>query len=88
MKDKIEIEINPNDFEGNPNNYCSSHKGGKPYISVGFSAKSYGSGFPCDNEEEILRAIKHCKEWVIKEGDIPVVVDLRENKKVGQMTLF
>ena len=45
--------------------------------SVGFFAKTYGSGSPCNNEKEVQKAIEHCKEWIIKEGDTPVVEDIR-----------
>ncbi len=53
--------------------YDPSVKGGCKYTSVGFSASSYGMGSPCDTPEEVESAIRHAKEWIRKEGDIPVV---------------
>ncbi len=68
---KVEITIT----EGH--NYTENVKGGAPYTSVGFEANRYGYGSPCDNERQIQSAIRHAKEWIRKEGDIPVVVDKR-----------
>lgn len=59
---------------------------GNWYASVGFSARRYGSGSPCSNEEEIQEAIKSCREWILKEGDIPFIRDLRKQEK--QMNLL
>jgi hypothetical protein len=58
---------------------------GKPYTSVGFMASHYGSGSPCDTPEDIASAIEHAKEWIKREGDIPIVKDTREGK--GQLRL-
>ena len=57
------------------------------HISVGFTASSYGGGSPCDNEEEVNRAVKNFKNWIEKEGDIPEVKDLR-GKQFAQSKLF
>ena len=46
-------------------------------FDVGFSASNYGGGSPCNTEEEIQEAINHYIEWIKKEGDIPVIVELR-----------
>ena len=76
--EKVYIEI-----EGGQH-YDKSVKGGAEYTSVGFSGRGYGSGSPCDNKEAIKRAVKSCEEWVLKEGDIPIIRDLR----IKQQTLF
>jgi len=67
-------------------NYCDSVKNGAEYTSVGFNTSIYGSGSPCDNEEEIESSIKYAKEWIKREGDIPIVNDLR--KKVDLSSFF
>lgn len=68
---KIIIEIT----EGH--NYDESVNDGRPFTSVHFQASTYGCGAPCDSEDEIQEAIKHQKEWIVKEGDIPIVEDKR-----------
>ncbi len=69
MKNKVFIIIEKG-------RYCPSHEGGKEHTSVGFMTNTYGSANPCDTPEEVEAAIRHSKEWIIREGDIPVV----ENK--------
>jgi len=76
MNNKVIIEI----IEGY--HYNKSVKNGASFTSVGFSANTYGSGYPCDTPEDIQRAIQHHKAWIIKEGDIPIVRDLREKSKL------
>ena len=78
MNKKVEIIITDVDLEGNKLRYDESVKGGMEHLSVGFSASHYGSGSPCDNEKEVSQAVKHCKEWIIREGDIPFIVDKRK----------
>ena len=65
MKDKVFIEIEKRDYG----------------ISVGFSARRYGAGSPCDNEEEVKESIKSQSRWIMKEGDIPMIRDLRIKQK-------
>ena len=59
-----------------------------PY-AVGFNATNYGSGNPqptrargaggpCNNEAEIKSVVEHCREWIKREGDIPITKDLRK----------
>lgn len=74
MKEKVIVKIKKG-------KYSPSVKNGAEYISVGFSAKSYGAGSPCDNEKEMHEAIKHQSDWITKEGDIPIVKDLRFSGK-------
>ena len=69
-------------------NYDPSHKNGKEYVSVDFMANRYGSALPCDNEEQVKDAIISCKKWIIEEGDIPMVKDLRNAPNLTQQTLF
>ena len=57
--------------------YAEGVYGGKAYTSVGFQTNRYGSGSPCDNEEEINRSVKMCRERILEEGDIPIVNDKR-----------
>ena len=78
MKEKVIIEVEDREEDGTKRRYVSSVKNGMDYISVGFTAKRYGSSSPCDNDDEIDRAIKNCKEWIIKEGDIPILQDKRK----------
>lgn len=74
MKQKVFIEIEYLDI---PNVDRSQR------FSVHFYAKRYGSGSPCNNEQEVKKAIQSCIEWIKKEGDIPIVRDLRQ-----QVNLF
>ncbi len=62
MKKKVQIIIEASD---------------KFYAMVGFMASTYGRGGHADNEEEVEKAILNCKAWILREGDIPVVVDKR-----------
>lgn len=55
------------------------------YTSVGFMANRYGMGYPCNSEEDIKEGIKHAKEWILREGDKPIVVDKRDGH--GQLKL-
>lgn len=57
--------------------YRPTVKDGKEYTSVSCMSSSYGSGHPCDNEDEIQSAIKSCKEMIRGEGDIPILEDNR-----------
>ena len=86
VKEKVVIEIEPNRF------YDKSHKNGAMYTSVSFSARLYGSYGGCDSDEEINKSIERNKQWIIEEGDIPQVLDMRKQAiipvAVGQQTLF
>ena len=75
---KVEIEITDG------HNYVKSVKNGMAYTSVGYSTNRYGGSSPCDNETEIQRAIKHAKEAIKREGDIPIVVDNRKIKGLNR----
>lgn len=61
---------------------------GKPFTGVGFNASHYGAGSPCDTPEDVASAIKHAKEWIMRSGDTPIVVDLRAVQQMGQLRLF
>ena len=74
---KVEIVIT----EGH--NYCESHSG-RTYTSVRFHGRGYGRSAPCDNEKEIQEQIEYCKKWIREEGDIPVVVDKRNETLLTQ----
>lgn len=58
-------------------------KGGQEFTSVGFMAKTYGGCGGCDTEEEIQNSVKSYKGWILKEGDIPIVKDLRIEQSLG-----
>ena len=73
---KVEIVIT----EGH--NYNERVKGGAAFTSVDYGTYNYGGGSPCDNDEEINSAIKHAKEVIKSEGDIPVVVDRRKKAQL------
>jgi len=72
---KVEIKITKG-------NYVKSVKGGVEFTSVNYSGKTYGGSSPCDNPDEINRAIKWARERIIEEGDKPVLVDERERAKL------
>ena len=59
--------------------YDSSHKNGCAYTSVDLSAGNYGGCGGHENEDDIQSAVNNYKDWVIREGDIPVVIDKRIN---------
>ena len=69
MKKKVIIKISKG-------RYSHGTKNGAEYTCVGFQAKWYGSGSPCDTPEQIKSSIEHCKKWIRKEGDIPIVKNL------------
>lgn len=71
---KAIITITPNRF------YDKSHKEGAMFTSVDMEGHNYGSASPCDNDEEIISAIKHCKEWATREGQKYEIIDLRPKK--------
>jgi len=73
VKQKVKIVITPNNF------FCKSVNNGSEYTSVNFNAKNYGSASPCVTNEEINSAIQRCKDWIIMEGDKPIVKDKRDN---------
>lgn len=84
-REQVGVRIKPKKVEiiiEDGHNYAEGIKGGAPFTSVGFNAISYGAGHPCDNEEEIQNAIKHCKDWIKYEGDIPVIVDKRKKAQL------
>lgn len=58
---------------------------GGPYTSVGFFSNTYGGSGGCkrDDPEEINSSVEHYKAWIIKEGDIPIVKDYRQEKKLS-----
>jgi len=59
--------------------YDPSVKNRAEYTSVWLTGNmNYGGGSPCDNDQEIKKAIDHFKEWAIKEGDIPEIIDNRK----------
>lgn len=76
MKKKVEIVIT----EGQ--HYVKSVKNGREFTSVDYSGGRYGGSSPCDNDEEIKRAIEHAKETILKEGDKPVIRDERKKAKL------
>lgn len=70
MKNKVEIKVERgHKFKPSINNGCD-------FTSVGFNANTYGMGYPCKTEQSVNSAIKHAKEWIRKNGDIPIVVGL------------
>lgn len=71
MKKQVKIIISDG------NKYHPSVKNGAYYTSVDFQGSNYGAGYPCDNEREIKHAIEHQKRWIIREGDVPIIVDKR-----------
>lgn len=85
MKNKVKIVISDKDFEGNYREFDKSvpGKGGKRFIDVSCNANTYGSHSPCSSSEEIKSAVTYCKEWIIREGDIPIVEDIREKNTLA-----
>lgn len=80
MNNKVIIEITA----GHHFNKSVPEKGGNEYTLVDMNASSYGSYSPCSTEEEVMSAIKSCREWAKREGDRPVVDDQRI-KQTGLM---
>lgn len=74
MNKKVEIIIETRDEKGNP----FAFEDGMKFTSVGFSASTYGAGTPCKTDDEIRSSIEHQKQRIIREGDIPVVIDKRQ----------
>lgn len=77
MKKKIIIHIDKG-------RYAPSCKNGAEYTDVHFQASRYGGGSPCDNPIEVEDAIQHFKEWIEREGDIPIVENHIEEKTLGE----
>ena len=72
MNDKVEIIIE----EGH--HYSFKEKLGIEFTSVGYDGRNYGGASPCDNPEEIRRAIEHAKKRITEEGDRPIIIDKRK----------
>ncbi|MCP4185562.1 MAG: hypothetical protein GY761_20025 [Hyphomicrobiales bacterium] len=64
--------------------YIESIKDGREYTSVGFQTSKYGSASPCDTDEQVNNAIASCKEWIINEGDIPIIENTIEKRQLTQ----
>lgn len=73
MKNKVYIIIEKG-------RYAPGIEDEKEFTSVGFTANTYGSSNPCDTQEEVEAAIRHSKEWIVREGDIPVVDNRIESR--------
>ena len=56
---------------------------GKEFTAVDCRASSYGSGNPCNSQEEVDAAVLHCQTMIRNEGDIPVVDNKIETKSLG-----
>lgn len=67
LKEKVIITVSK------PRPYAPGIKDGILHKSVGFMARTYGQGSPCDTEEEVKKSIQWQKECVLKHGDIPIV---------------
>ncbi|AQQ71420.1 hypothetical protein SMSP2_01794 [Limihaloglobus sulfuriphilus] len=59
--------------------YSCLDKLGQEFTSVSYAGKLYGGASPCNNPEQITRAIAGAKKSIIKEGDTPKLKDQREN---------
>ncbi len=64
--------------------YMGSVNGGREFTSVGFQTPRYGSASPCDTDEEVKNAVASCKEWIIEEGDIPIIENTLEKRQLTQ----
>jgi hypothetical protein len=58
-------------------------KRGNGGTNVGFNAPTYGSRSPCHSRKRVNEAIDHCKAWIKREGDIPVI-----DNQIEKRTLF
>ena len=63
--------------------YSPSVKGGAEFTSVDYSASTYGGASPCDNKGEVEQAIRHAKDVIRQEGDIPIVDNQVESRTLG-----
>lgn len=77
MKNKVFIIIEKG-------RYTSGINDEKEYTAVGFMASTYGSANPCDTPEQIEDAIRHSKEWITREGDIPIVDNKIETRTLDE----
>ena len=82
MKKKVFIDIS----SGHHYHKSVDNVGGMPFISVDYGerkdgrAAQYVGACPCNNEKEVQHAVKHAKEVIIKDGDIPIIRDFREDE--------
>ena len=74
-KNSVEIRITKG-------NYHPSHNNGARFTSVDYSGSSYGACAPCDNSEEIKLFIEHAKATILRNGDIPIIQDEREEARL------
>ncbi len=75
MNNKIEILVEMD-------NYDKDVKGGAEHFGVMYTASTYGGASPCDTIEAKNKAILHAKGVIREAGDIPIVNDLTEEKKL------
>ena len=80
----VEIIINDKNFRGEYNKFDKSYKDGQRYVSVDFSASSYGMGSPCSTSKEIADTIEEAKKWITREGDKWKIVDKRESSNLSR----
>ncbi len=76
-KGKAEITIE--------NGIFSPSIGGRIYTSVGYKVKNQGGLGPCENEQEVKEHVQSNKEYLIKEGYAPIVIDLRTKISKGDI---
>jgi len=83
MKERVIIKVRDKDENGNKLKFSSDIRNGEYYISVGFTAKRYGSASPCSNDKDVNSSIKRAEDWIRKEGDVPILDDRREKNTLS-----
>jgi len=56
----------------------SNYHNGEPYVSVSYDTNIYGGSSPCDNKEEIQKAIESASNNIRSNGDYPIITDERQ----------
>jgi len=84
--EKVEIIINDKNDDGTLKKYSESvdDVGGCAFTSVSYMAKRYGGSGGNIGEKEIQSAIAHAKICIEREGDIPIVKDLRVKESLTE----
>ena len=84
--EKVEIIINDKNDDGTLKKYSESvdDVGGCAFTSVSYMAKRYGGSGGNIGEAEIQHAVAHAKICIEREGDIPIVKDMRVKESLSE----
>ena len=84
--EKIEIQITDKNDDGTLKRFGEGvdDVGGQPYTSVSYMAKRYGGSGGHIGESDIQHAIEMAKKCIEREGDTPVVKDMRVKESLSE----